>query len=316
MGSLYLDQLPTVLHANGAGVPFIEVAGWQRRARSSGGYNGRIEGISIHHTASGPASDGWPSVNYGTFKAPARPIANIYVERSGLWWIAAGGATNTSGAGGPTPYLPVDGANSRTIGIEIMNDGVGEPYTDAQVMTVLHGVSLLWNDLAPRYGWGFQSDRIFGHFEWAPTRKCDPTGVSLWTTPENTAGCNRGPRWYMDQFRHSVIAHALDLVLPPPPPAWPWPLTLAQMQSIRAEPNKPTIQVWSSNFLVTYLQILLVDMTGASIEVTGNFDAGTDTAVRNFQAYLGLHVDGVVGPITWNCVDAFLADPFIAKNGG
>jgi len=315
MGSVYLDQLPTVLHNNGAGVPFIEVQGWQRRARSSGGYNGRVEGISIHHTASGPASDGWPSVNYGTFKAAAKPIANIYIERSGTWWLAAGGATNTSGAGGPTPYCPKDGANSRTIGIEIQNNGVGEPYTDAQVWSLLHGVSLIWNDMSRRYNWGFQTDRIFGHFEWAPGRKCDPTGRSAWTSPENRLGCSNGPRWHMDQFRHSVISHALSLVLPPPPAAWPWPLTLPQMQGIRGA-AKPTIQEGSANFLVTYLQILLVDMTGATCEVSGNFDATTTVAVKNFQSFFGLLADGIVGPVTWRSVDTKLFDPFAAKNGG
>jgi peptidoglycan hydrolase-like protein with peptidoglycan-binding domain len=121
----------------------------------------------------------------------------------------------------------------------------------------------------------------------------------------------------MEQFRHSVIAHALDLVLPPPPPTWPWPLTLPQMRAIRMEPNKPTIQAYSTNFLVTYLQILLIDMTGATIpEASGIFDGATHEAVVNFQRYLGLHDDGVVGPITWNCVDVFLADPFLAKHGG
>jgi peptidoglycan hydrolase-like protein with peptidoglycan-binding domain len=38
---------------------------------------------------------------------------------------------------------------------------------------------------------------------------------------------------------------------------------------------------------------------GLSLTVTGEFDAATTTAVRDFQTHAGIGSDGIVGPITW-----------------
>jgi len=39
--------------------------------------------------------------------------------------------------------------------------------------------------------------------------------------------------------------------------------------------------------------------------ITGIFDAGLETAVKNFQQSKGLTVDGVVGPATWAALPSF-----------
>ena len=62
MGTRYLTDLADVCRRTG--YPVIEVDGWQSRARGSGGYDSsRPNHIMVHHTASGPSSDGWDDVN-------------------------------------------------------------------------------------------------------------------------------------------------------------------------------------------------------------------------------------------------------------
>jgi peptidoglycan hydrolase-like protein with peptidoglycan-binding domain len=39
------------------------------------------------------------------------------------------------------------------------------------------------------------------------------------------------------------------------------------------------------------------------VVVTGNFEAGTDKAVKALQKKHGLSVDGIVGPKTWAFLD-------------
>src|ERR1700679_1182873 len=39
--------------------------------------------------------------------------------------------------------------------------------------------------------------------------------------------------------------------------------------------------------------------------ITGTFDAGLETAVKNFQQSNGLTVDGIVGPQTWSALPTY-----------
>ena len=133
MGSRYLDSLATVCRS--AGLVVHEVDGWERRARGSGGYdNGRPTHLMAHHTASNPGSDPDGDVAYITSGSENAPLANLYLSRSGEVWVIAGGATNTNGSGSaPWPGgCPDDQMNTHAIGIEAANNGVGEPWPQAQ----------------------------------------------------------------------------------------------------------------------------------------------------------------------------------------
>ena len=191
-GTRYLTEMADLLR--GAGLTVKEYDGWQRRHRSSGGYNGAPKAIIVHHTASPRTWDGQPDVDYMTVQCDVAPMANVYVDRQGQWWVLAGGATNTNGKGGPWGPLPADSANSRVIGIEAGNDGLGEPWPDVMQDAYVRGVAALAD------GYGIDANNVLAHHEWAPDRKVDPAGPSKFGT------VNASKSWDMDQFRAAVNA--------------------------------------------------------------------------------------------------------------
>jgi hypothetical protein len=199
MGSRYLTDLAEVCRRTGW--PVIEVDGWQSRARGSGGYDsGRPTHVMVHHTASGPSSDGWPDVNYCTHNDDDAPLCNLYLDRAGTVYVCAAGATNTNGSGhDPCGITNDDSMNSSAIGIEAGNDGKGEPWPEAQQ----NSYAALCAELCDAYGIGV--GQVHGHAEWAPERKVDPAGPSRWAP--------QGGTWNMDAMRGDVAAGN-----PTPPP--------------------------------------------------------------------------------------------------
>lgn len=201
MTGRYLTDLADVLRA--AGLTVVEVDGWQTRARSSGGYaNGRPTHVMVHHTASPRKTDGQSDVNYIVSGSPVKPVANIYTDRKGVVWVCAAGATNTNGQGGPLDGVPADQMNVYAIGNEIANDGVGEPYPAEQQQSVLKSTAALCK------AYGIRVDHVRAHFEWAPGRKIDPSGPSMWAA---------SGKWDMDEFREDVAATMSPPIQPPPP---------------------------------------------------------------------------------------------------
>lgn len=197
MGSRYLTDLADV--ARGTGLVVQEEPGWQTRARGSGGYNSGLPSHTmVHHTASGPSSDGQPDVSYMCYSADARPIANLYLSRSGKVWIMAAGATNTNGSGGPLDNVAADNMNASAIGIEAGNDGTGEVWPQAQQDAYIRLSKALCNH------YGIPTGHVRSHAEWAPGRKIDPAGPSQWAASGT---------WNMSEFRADVSQGT-----PPPTP--------------------------------------------------------------------------------------------------
>lgn len=205
MGSYFLRELPEYFDAGGLDVHVLP--GYDTRSRSTGGFDPHIPapvGMALHHTAGGPGMDGLAHALYGAMNHISKPIDNFSIGRAGTLFCDAAGASNTEGQGGPLgPWLPGPGnyANPRVIGLEICNNGVGEPYPDPQqdaiflysVLLYMYGIKHWgWEDSVPWY-------RLFAHFEWAPTRKIDPAGPSRWTDWDD-----RYLRWDMDRFRLEV----------------------------------------------------------------------------------------------------------------
>lgn len=212
MGARFLTELAEV--CRGAGLEVVEVDGWPSRARGSGGYDGgKPDHVMAHHTASGPSSDGWPDVNYLATGHPDAPVSNLYLDRQGVVYVIAAGASNTNGTG-DCAHLPADTMNSSAIGIEAGNDGVGEPWPAEQTTAYV----VLVDALCAAYG--IAVDHVHGHAEWAPARKIDPAGPSPWAD----AGT-----WPMDAFRADLGGS-----VPPPDPNGDDEMTQDQANELHA----------------------------------------------------------------------------------
>lgn len=171
MTGLYYTDLLDVLRAAGCQVAENATTnGWQRRARSSGGFPSPPLGVQWHHTASNtsPAND----LNYMINGNADAPVGNLLLDRTGCYWPIAAGAANTAGKGGPLAMsrgtVPLDQANSRTFAIEAANAGTGQAWPVEQIDAYYAGS----NALNVRFG-NPPSD-VFNHNTWAPTRKIDP----------------------------------------------------------------------------------------------------------------------------------------------
>jgi LysM repeat protein len=167
-----------------SGLVVKEVKGWRARGRPMS-FDPR--GVVFHHTASNRNSGPRPALGTvlngrqladGTF-LPG-PLCNILVGRDNVMYLVAAGRANHAGLGGPWRNIPVDSGNKYMIGVEVENDGIGEPFQKE----LLHACEVAFGTLLVRLGRGARF--LAGHKEWAPHRKSDPARID------------------MDQFRHRV----------------------------------------------------------------------------------------------------------------
>ena len=203
MTGIYYPELLEVLGA--AGVVCAEsatTAGWQTRARSSGGFPAPPLGVFWHHTASDttPAND----LAWMIDGCDDAPVGNLLIDRTGTAWPIAAGASNCAGKGGPSTFsrgtIPADSGNTRGWQIEVANNGVGETWPQPQVDAFFAASNAL-----NAYVGNVPGD-VITHQAWAPTRKIDPataaavagpwhpyavTSSGTWSVPDIAAECAR-----------------------------------------------------------------------------------------------------------------------------
>lgn len=216
MSGTYLTQLAQWLRE--AGLRVTEVSGWQTRARGSGGFTGgRPNGVMWHHTASPPSWDGAKDANYCATGDSDAPLSNLYIDRTGLVWVLAAGATNTNGKGGALTgwscgTIPQDSMNTNACGIEFGNDGVGGPWPQVQIdagFIASNTVNLRCGNLA--------SD-VCTHQRWAPTRKIDPATAAAVQGPWKPRSVNSSGSWNCDDLIAECVRRAGSSPTPPPTP--------------------------------------------------------------------------------------------------
>lgn len=153
------------------GLQVIEHDGWKSRGRP---YTFEPHAVIFHHTASSRAGGPAPAIGTVTFGRPGipGPLCQILVDRLGRVHMIAAGYANHGGYGGPWGDIPADSANRYSVGIEVENDGVGEPWSPQVKETVAKTSAILLHrfNRAPFY--------CFGHKEWTP-RKIDPNGIHM-----------------------------------------------------------------------------------------------------------------------------------------
>ena len=287
----YLTDLADVCRRTG--YPVIETDDWHQRGRggaggdSTGGYeNDAPSHVIVHHTASGPSSDGWPDVNYCLGHEDA-PIGNLYLARDGTIYVLAGGAANTNGSGhDPCGLVSDDNMNAKSIAIEAGNNGVGEPWAEPQQDSYVRLVA----ELGAAYG--IPDGRVHSHFEWAPGRKIDPAGESHYATGS--------AMWNMALFRSDVATAGGTPPTPepepepeptPPPASWvcpPFPGTGDYGCSY------DTCRAWQDAMI---LNGYISDNAANHDGVWGN---GMHNATYEMQLDFGWNdADGVGGQHTW-----------------
>lgn len=159
--------LADVLRA--AGLPVNEYPGWRDRGLST---FGPIRGIVCHGTAGS-----WTSSDEGELRVIAitgsgtatAPIANLYLSRSGAWWVVASGTCTgvKTGTAGPLQGYSDDAV----VQIEAQHAST-EPWTDVQYRSYVRGCAALAAHQATNYD--VPVARIVGHYEHQPREKTDP----------------------------------------------------------------------------------------------------------------------------------------------
>src|SRR5437762_7460474 len=154
------------------GLKVRAVKGWRTRGRP---FSFDPRGVVFHHTASNRKSGSDPSLAIcvqGRSDLPG-PLCHLMIGRDGTVYLVAAGRANHAGLGGPWRNIPQDSANTYTIGVEVENDGVGEPWTDQLLDTCAEVFATLLVGLHRTQSW------LIGHKEWAAGRKIDPNPVEM-----------------------------------------------------------------------------------------------------------------------------------------
>lgn len=157
-----LTWLPEVLR--GAGLRVVEQPGWQTRGQ---GDVGKIQFVLCHHTAEKIDANMQPELRILTEGRHdlKGALAQLGLGQDGTYYVIAAGLAYHAGAGS---WKGITSGNAHSIGIEAENNGLGEPWPEAQMDAYARGCAAILKHI------GADVDMCVGHKEWAPTRKIDP----------------------------------------------------------------------------------------------------------------------------------------------
>lgn len=198
---LTADRLVAALHAEGCKVR--EVDGWRSNNRNHKGPWGPVNGVIVHHTVTGPASDVVGLIYRGHSELPG-PLATGCITKDGVVHLTGNGRANHAGGGDPDvlaavvaesyrdrPPAPhehdgssgaVDG-NARFYGWECENKGDGrDPWPRVQYVAIVKATAAVCR----AHGWSAKS--AIGHLEWSDW-KVDPRGFDMKDFRRDLAAC-------------------------------------------------------------------------------------------------------------------------------
>lgn len=187
---LTADQFLAALRAEGLTVH--EVRDWRHHNRAGHGAWGPVNGVMLHHTASG--TSGIVDYCYNGSSALPGPLCHGVIDKAGEVWLVGNGRANHAGGGdakvlaavvaenyGDRPPAThyhegeagaVDG-NAHFYGFECVNKGDGQdPWPDAQVQAMVRASAALLR----AHGWHARS--TIGHLEWSDWKN-DPRGLAV-----------------------------------------------------------------------------------------------------------------------------------------
>lgn len=154
--------IPDVLRK--AGLKCNEFPGWRDRGH---GDFGTIWGIIDHHTGS------FGETPNGIANHPSLGLASqLYLGKNGEFTMCGVGIAWHAGVGS-WKGIPINDANSCTIGIEAAHDGTS-PWGSAQYNSYVKGNAAILKHM------GYNSDRSIGHKEWGAIQgKWDPGNIDM-----------------------------------------------------------------------------------------------------------------------------------------
>lgn len=306
MSGLYLTWLADELRA--AGLTVVETDGWQTRARSSGGFPETPLGVQWHHTASqtSPEND----IHWQIYGCEDAPVGNMTLMRDGSIWLIAAGAANTAGKGGPLNLsrgqVPQDSGNTRTVAIEVANNGVGEPWPEVQVNSYFTAS----NAINARLG-NLPSD-VFSHAlgsgnGWTD-RKIDPATADAVQGPWQPRSVNSSGTWSLDDIRAECLARAGQAPPTPgptPEPPQPQPPSGDDWWSPLME-RLPVLTQGAQGMEVLRLQHLMCSVGAMNEQNPANYDGvmgqGTTNALNQWKQMIGGRADGTCDSWTWGAL--------------
>lgn len=175
-------------------------SGWSTHNRASHGAWGPLNGVMIHHTASGDGPGIVDVCSAGRPDLPG-PLCHGVIHKDGTITLVGWGRANHAGVGDqraldaviaessshPKPGIGTVDGNARFVGFECVNRGDGaDPWPEAQLDAIARASAAICR----HYGWGQHS--VIGHLEWT-NQKPDPRGFTMTAMRDRIANRLAGP---------------------------------------------------------------------------------------------------------------------------